>query len=137
VRRSAEGEQMADNATVNIPNDVLTPIIQAKVVEALGGQGILLQQLVHAVLDRKVRDEGGYRDIPLVEAAAKGAVREAVKAAVQEWVEQNKPAIQALVEADIGRRKKSIAKALVDGFAKTSASAYRLNVNVALKEDDD
>jgi hypothetical protein len=28
---------MADNATVNIPNDILTPIIQAKVVEALGG----------------------------------------------------------------------------------------------------
>jgi hypothetical protein len=119
---------MSDNATVNIPNDVLKPIIEAKVVEALGGQSQLLAELVSVVVNGQV--ERNYRKVPWIEAVCRDAITSATQQAVQRWVASHQDAMTKAIEREMSRNTRSLAKLMVEGFAKQAASCYNIRVSI-------
>ena len=123
---------MSDNATVNIPNDVLKPIIEAKVIEALGGQSQLLAELVSTIVNGQV--ERNYRKVPWIEAVCRDAITAATHQAVQQWVASHQAAMRKAIERELTRNTRSLATMMVEGFAKQAASTY--NVKVSFQEKD-
>lgn len=127
---------MADDktATVNVPTELLKPIIQAKVVEALGGERALLGDFVKVILERRVRNN--YQDRTFVEDACLTAVEEAVKSAAQQWIAENADALREAVKRDIGKRSRSIATELVNAFTAAAKDRYRMSVSLSVKPND-
>lgn len=139
-----KGEAMSDStATVNIPKDVLEPIVRqqvaAGIVSALGNPAKLIEGLVQLTFNQKVDSNGvvsrsDYENrYALVEVLARNAIREVVKQALAEWINEKTPEIRAEVEKALGRRKSAFAKALVDGLHESLRSSWSFKCNVNLK----
>ena len=139
---------MTDNATVQIPNDVLTPIIEAKITEALSGalgnNAQLLRLAVEKVLTQKVDTDGkpsrGYgNDVAFIDYITSNALREAVKVAVQEALTAQKEIVRAALLRELQRKNSPFVKQLVTGMIEGTFDAsrikYGVTVNVTPKED--
>jgi DNA-binding GntR family transcriptional regulator len=124
---------MSDNstATVNVPTELLKPIIQAKVVEALGGERALLGDFVKAILERKVRRD--YQERSFIEDACLTAIETAVKDAARQWCEESVDALREAVKRDLSRRSRSIATELVNGFVAASKNQYQMSVALSVQ----
>lgn len=129
-------------ATVNIPNDVIQPIvlarIQAAIVEGLGRESQLIEQAVTAALTFKVDSEGkrsnytGYNSLTLLEWMATKAIQEAAQEALKTYLEKAKAQVRARVEKELQKKQGIIAAALVDGFAESIKSTYGFSIKVEL-----
>jgi hypothetical protein len=136
---------MADNATVAIPNDVIVPILQARIqamiVEALGGQAQLIEAAVVAALGQKVDVDGkvsSYRnDFTFLQVTANQFIRETAKGALKEYLEKQKPAIAARVVKELEKKHTALAAALVDGLAKAIDTTYGFSLSVNFKDKKD
>ena len=127
---------MAEQASVNIPKDLLEPIIRqhiaAGVVAAIGDPAELIRQVVEKSLkvkvdsDGKVNDYSHYNQHDFIDSIASKAIREATKAAVIEYVKEQQPAIQAAVKAHLSKRTSAVAKALVDGLIASTEQRWDL-----------
>ncbi len=139
---------MADKATIDIPKDVLEPIINAHITKALtevfGDRGRILDEVVKRVLTAKVDDRGepdrynSDRALTTVQFMAHKAVKEAALEAVKEALAQHKDVLKAVIVRELSNSKskllKSLAESLVDGVAKAAASGYLMTVQI--KERD-
>jgi hypothetical protein len=115
-----------EQASVNIPKDLLEPIIRqhiaAGVVAAIGDPATLIRAVVERACKEKVNSEGKKSQFEydnkydFVEAIAGQAIRAATKKAVLAYVEEQRPAIEAAVVAHLKRSTSKFAKALVDGM---------------------
>jgi hypothetical protein len=124
---------MSDNATVNIPNDVLKPIIEAKVVEALGGQRQLLEELVSVIVNGQV--ERNYRKMPWIEAVCRDAITNATQEAVQQWVASHQGAMVKAIEREMTHNTRNLAKLMVEGFSKNASDRYKIRVSFEGEEN--
>lgn len=141
---------MADTkqpATIQIPGvnfeDLAREVIAVKITEALSvGSTEAVQKLVLAALTRQVNPENGNEPhsydskVAWVEYVAGDLIRRATKDVLAERVEEMKPAIQKMVEAELKRNTKSIASALVDAYAAEAKHGYRLTVALQFKRDE-
>lgn len=137
---------MAEAATVAIPNDVIQPIVQARVqaavVEALSAHKQLVEQAVAAVLTMKVDSDGkpsnysGYNTCTLMEHLAKKAIADAAKEALAEYLVAGKEGLRARVKKELEKKSSLLATALVDGFHKSIESTYGFKIEISLKERD-
>lgn len=134
---------MADStATVNIPKDVLEPILRqqvaAEVTAALGNPADLIAKVVEFALSQKVNADGKRSSYEhdnrhsFIEVAAKNAIHKAVHEILAQWIEEQRPAIAKHVEAALGRRKSAFAKALVEGLANSVKSSWTFNCEINL-----
>jgi hypothetical protein len=136
------GEEVA---TLRIPQEVLTPIISARVNAALlevfdeKNQGRLVQELIHRVLTAKVDDRGepdrhgSHNAITTIEWLVRKAIRDAVNDAVREALKVHKDVLQAQLVKELKRSDsklvRHLATTMVEGMAQTAETAsYRFSV---------
>jgi hypothetical protein len=128
---------MTDQASVNIPKDLLEPIIRqhiaAGVVAAIGDPAALIRAVVDRACKEKVNSEGkrGQYDsdnkYDFVEQIAGNAIREATRKAVMTYVEEQRPAIETAVVAHLKRSTTKFAKTLVDGLVESTKQRWNIN----------
>ncbi len=108
--------------SVTVPEKVLSSIIEAQVVAALGNKDEVMRGIVQAVLARKVRPDGqestsSYENnTPMLQALCSRYVREATEAAIKSWLEKNRAKFEAEVQKALTAGSKDIASQLVAGF---------------------
>jgi hypothetical protein len=137
---------MSEQASVNIPKDLLEPIIrqhiQAGVVAAVGDPAKLIETVIERMLKQKVNREGKvesnecYNRYDLIELVAQDAIHKAAKAAVEAYVNDQRPAIEAAVRKAIERKTGAFAKALVDGLVSACKQSWKLNCEFTLPRDN-
>ena len=139
---------MSNTTTLQIPKDVIEPIIQARVsaalLEVFGNQGALLDRIVQSVLQQKVDSEGrpsnssyGSQETTLQYLAHK-AIRDATLEALREVLEQHKQKVKDALVAELKRPKSNLldklASSMIDSMCETAKSAYRVTVTYAEKK---
>lgn len=125
-----------EQASVNIPKDLLEPIIRehiaAGVVAAIGDPATLIRQLVEKAASAKVDMNGEVsrycsdNKYSFIEAVATRTLHESIKAAIVEYVKEQRPAIQAAVKSHLAKRTSAVAKALVDGLIASTEQRWDL-----------
>jgi hypothetical protein len=133
----------AEQTTLNVPKDVIEPIINAHVsaavAAALSDKDHLLRAAVAQVLNTPVDLQGntsrcGYSsDLPYLQWIMQTAVRNAVKAAVVEEVGKHQEALKAAIAEQLKKTNSPLAKQLIEGMvgAMTHPDVlnYRLTVH--------
>ena len=129
--------------SVNVPSDVIRPVIQAHVeaaiIAALGDQSELVAKAVSVILGSRVDEHGkpsSYSDaVPYMTWLARNMVREAATEAMKAWIASHKPqlekALLAAMKASMGRT----ARALCDSIGRTAAEHWRVKVDVTFPRD--
>jgi hexokinase len=136
---------MAEAATVAIPNDVIQPIVQARIqaaiVESLGKQADLIGSVVAAALSQKVTASGEHdsrysyeNKYTLLEALTNKYIREAAHEALKAYLQGSKETIKARVKKELEKKSSLLAAALVDGLANAVDTTYGINITVSLKD---
>lgn len=131
-----------DSSTIQIPNDVIKPIIEAKVaaavVEALGGYKPMVELAVAQVLNQKVGDDGKpstYSNaVPFFKWAMDDCIRRATRAAIEDYFKVHEDLIKQAVTSELSKKNSPLVKQLVAALTGTVLNAnelrYRMNVTV-------
>jgi len=136
---------MADIATVNIPSDVLEPIVRSQVaagiVKALGEPELLISKVVALALKQKVCNDGSVSSrsydnrCDLIELIATKGIHAVVRESLTKWVEEQRPAIEQQVKKALARKESKFAKALVDGLVEATKSTWGFKCDIHFPED--
>lgn len=135
---------MADQATLQIPQDILRPLIEAKVHEslagALGDQSGILRRVVDAVINVKVDSEGkvdtygSSRGYTFIQWLVEDCLKKAVRKAIESELEKHQEIIKAALIAEFRKKNSPLIKQLVEqmatGMTAAVANKYRFNVTV-------
>ncbi len=135
---------MASASTIQIPDDVIKPIIEAKVaaavMAAMEGHQNLVTQIVGAALAAKVDRDGkpaSYGDLTFLAWAMQHAIKTAAMEAIREHVETRRDSIKAEIARQLGSSKsrlgKQLAEALVNGAVGAVTNSWRFTLE--LKND--
>lgn len=132
---------MADQATLQIPQDVLKPIIEARVTEALAGalgpHSKVLEKVVAAVLSVRVNERGekdtyGRSNSPtFLEWLLEDALKKCVRTVLEDEVMKHKEMIKAALTNEFKKKNSPIVKQLIESMAGAitgDSLKYRLNV---------
>ena len=138
---------MAEGATVAIPNDVIQPIVQARIqasiVEALKRSDTLIDTVVAAALTQKVNSDGkvdsysSSNKYTILEVMATQYIREAARDALKQHLDEAREQIKKRVSDELKKKHTIIAAALVDGLAKSISTTYGFSLTVALNSKKD
>src|SRR4051812_12660374 len=107
-------------ATIGIPDDVIKPIVQARVqaaiVEALGREADLVGAAVAAALSQKVNDKGEVdgrysydNKYSFLEVMTNKYIREAASEALKEHLEKAKAGIKEKVRKELEKKSSVLA----------------------------
>ncbi len=130
------------NPTLTIPQDVINPIIEAKineaVIAAMGGSQEILTAAITSILNTKVDDAGkasGYRsDIPWITWAVGQSVRKAVSAAIEEAIGKHENLVRECLVKELKKRNspmvRQLVRAMTDGIIGAANNSYRLTITV-------
>mgnify|MGYP002132210345 CR=1 FL=1 len=128
------------NATVQIPKDVLEPVIQAEVtkavVSALGEKSQVLHNAICRLITMPVDSEGKHCTYgnakPWIEWATGIAIRNAAKAAIEEALAKHQDNLKAALVAEMSKKNSPLIRQLVEGMVGAMAHPdvlrWRLNV---------
>lgn len=131
-------------STIAIPNDVIQPIIQAKVtaaiVESLGGYDRLVEKAIVTVLNMKVDNSGNpdrydsSRGPTWLAWVMEDCVKRAAKTAVEEFFKEHQDVIKKQLTTELSKKNSPLAKQLVNSFIGSvvahDSMRYRLHVSV-------
>jgi hypothetical protein len=135
---------MASDATLNVPKDVLEPIIQAQVaaavLDALGPRKQVLEKAIAEMLTMKV-DSNGQRshynssnDTPWIMWALQDCIQKAAKEAITEYLAGHKDEMKAQIVSALSKRNSPLAKQLadrmVDAITQENFLNYRMNISI-------
>lgn len=134
-----------ENSTIQIPNDVIKPIVEAKVaaavIEALGGYERMVQSAVAQVLSQKVGSDGqpdryGYANSPTwLQWVMNDCVKKAARSAVEEWFKEHQDLVKKSLAAELSKKNSPLVKQMIAALTGTVLNAeslrYRMNVTVA------
>jgi len=130
------------DVNLSISQEVVRPIIEAKIQAAIVAQladsGQLLQAVVTRVLQQKVDVNGkpdGYYDknLTYIQYLCESCIRQAATAAVVEAAEKMKPELQKAIVKEIQKRATGLASTMVDYFEQATKSSYNIRANVTLE----
>lgn len=131
---------------MKISGDLVREIIDAKIktaiVSELGKERALISHAVDQLMSVKVNYAGkvtgsSYDDkYNLVEALTRVAIRDAVNAAIREWVAENATALKEQVAKELQRKAKGMASAMVKGLGESlDGQSWRLSINCRFDGD--
>jgi hypothetical protein len=135
-------EQNNGNVSLTISKEIVTPIVQAKIQEAIlaamGGKEEILKKVVHEVLNKKVGYDGKESNYSsdnkyswldaVVTAQIKEAVQVELKNVISESTVEIRKALISQLKSNKGASK--VADAILSGLAQTFTSEYRSSVIV-------
>lgn len=136
-----------EQTTINLPQELVKPIIEAKINEAIlegmKGSEHLINQAVVAILNQKVDSDGkmsrysSENNVTLLRHLVTKAIRDAATEAVKSYVAEKQPEIRKAITAQLETKsmRDKFAKALIEGTVDMFASSYRMNVNIDIKEN--
>jgi hypothetical protein len=126
--------------TLNIPKDVIEPIIQANITaaiaSALGDKLPNLERAIERILYLKVNDDGqvdrydSNRGKPWIEWAVSDALRKHAKAAIDEALKLHADEIGKHLRAQLVKKNSPLLKQIADAMAGALVDANRLRFNV-------
>ena len=140
------GEIVSLKVDPSVVTSVLEKRIQAAIVAQLGDEDELIGHAVRLALSEKVDRKGSSTSrydsdlrYDFLEVLTTNSIQEAAKAALMEWLEQNKALIRKAVleELDSPERQKSIAKAYADAIETSLSSSWRMDCNISFKEQEE
>jgi hypothetical protein len=134
----------AETATVNIPRDVIEPVIQAHVqaaiVSALGDGQQLISEAIGRILNQKVGDKGepsSYSNaIPWINWVLRDCVQQAVRKVIIEELPKHEAVIRAGIAADLQRKNSPLIKQFVQGMVAALTDDARLRYRVVVDMGD-
>ena len=132
---------MADNPTFQIPRDVIEPIIQAHVsqavLSALGDRAQIITEVVRQVLEEKV-DSAGHKSNynnsqQWIDWVMKQTVRKAITETLEAEMLKHQDKIKAQLVSLLQRKNSPLINQLVEGMAGAmvdpSIFKYRMTIN--------
>ena len=131
------------NATLQVPTDLIDPIIRAEVskaiIEAMGGRAALLTAAISGILATQVDSEGNPssyssdRTRTWLDWAVGTAVRTAAKEAIQEAMAQQKDAIKKEMVRQIQLKNSPLVRMFVEGMvaAATAPDVLKYRISIA------
>ena len=129
---------MSDPVSINIDRKTVEAVLQVQIQSAvaasIGNNPAFLDGIVSAMVNQKVNASGepsSYGE-PLVSHVARKVIQEAVKAAVSDWVQEQKPVIAKALRKHLETQRGNIVKRFVESAEK--AIDVNFGVHVALKE---
>lgn len=131
-----------DTPTLNIPKDLIEPIIQAHiaaaVTTALGGREKVVSDAIYAALNMKVDDRGApstySSGITFVQWLMKDAIRKAAIEAMQIALEGQKEEMKKAIADELRKSRSVVAKTLIEALANQVTNGglrYNLAINIA------
>lgn len=132
-----------NETTLQVPKDVLEPIIQAHisaaVVAALGDRSKILADCVGKVLNMKVDTDGSESrytgGVPWVQWIMQDCIKKSARAAIEEFMAGHKDEIKAQIATELRKKNSPLAKQLIEGMVNGITShdtlKYRLDVTVS------
>lgn len=132
---------MAESATLALPKDLIEPIIQAHIQnalsEALGDKAGLLSKMAWQILNTKVNSSGNPSTSSydqagtFLEVNLRVAFQKMLQQCLEEELEKHKETLKKYLTAELKKDKSPLTKALVEGMCNgvvTSGLKYRLTV---------
>ena len=130
---------MADNATLNVPKDVLNPIIEAHVtkaiLEALGGRDELVAKAVSFAMNVQVDGEGkptSYNGQKWIVWAMTRSLQDAARDAIVQHLANNKPIIEKQLAEELRKHNSPVAKQLIAAITGAISSENTLRWGLAV-----
>lgn len=124
---------------MKISGDLVKGIIDQKIKTAiaveLGRTEDLISLAVDSLMTQKVDSDGKVNrseylnTFPMVEGITRAAIRDAVRAAIQEWVEEQMPALKAQVAKELQRKANGLAAIMVKGLGESLHDPWRMSVS--------
>ena len=129
-----------NNPTLQIPKDIIEPIIQAEIirsiVEAMGPKQVVMQHAIASILNLSVDGEGkpsNYNGRPWIEWIIGNEIRQAAKAAIVEHVAAHGEQIKRQLTLELAKKNSPIVRQLIEsmvgGMTNPENLKWRLNVN--------
>lgn len=107
---------------VEIPKDVITSIVKAQVITALGKSEQLIAGVVTAALEQKT---DRYSSSPTIfEDQVSKMIREVAVESFQEWLKENREKIRSEMRRQLTAQKGKLLTDLVEGFSSQLATIY-------------
>lgn len=128
--------------TFNIPNEIITPIIEAQitaaVAQAMSGRVNILETAVNQVLTVKVDDKGSPCNYsgskPWIDWVVGDAIRKAATEAIQQFVGQHAEQIKQALIKELQKKNSPLLRSLIDGMISGAFNSdnlrYALTLNV-------
>jgi len=134
---------MAENATVNIPKDVIDPIVRqqlsAAIAAAMGDPVKIINAIVTRALDIKVDKSGKVSSYsydntqPFLEALSHKLIRDEAEKLIREYVQDHRELIKKQIVALLSKRRNgTFAEALLVG-AEKSLENFSLTIHLDRK----
>ena len=129
--------------SMSVGKDVIKPIVEAKIqaalVDALGGNGLLVENAVRAIINTKVDDKGSfttsdYYGKPLIEWLCQYLIKQAAEQAIRTHIEKQKDFLVREFERQFAKKSKTIAESMVAGILDSTKSTWSFNLGVSYKE---
>jgi hypothetical protein len=133
-------------STIQIPNEIIQPIVEAKVTaaitEALGGYDRLIETAVAQVLNQKVNNEGvpsNYSDArPWFKWVMTDCVKKAARTAVEDYFKDHAELIKKAITTELSKKNspliKQLVSTLIGSVVNADALRYRMNVSVSIED---
>lgn len=129
--------------TLNIPQDVINPIIQANIsaaiLAAMGDGSKVVANAITTILSTKVDPNSGnvhsyqsQNTVPWIDWAMGNAVRESAKAAIIEYLADHQEEVKKHLAAELSKKNSPLAKSLVEAMAKGMADQNALRYAVSV-----
>lgn len=107
--------------------NMLRDAIRAQVVGAVGTPA-MIGKLVDAALAKKSGSYGDYRSE--IERICASAIQESARNVMMRYVEENRAAMEASIEAALDKNKDQIAVALINGLLAGATADWRFAVTL-------
>jgi hypothetical protein len=102
-----------EKSTIEIPNDVILPIVEAKVAaavtEALGGYDRLIEVAVSQILNQKVGDDGRpstYSNaVPWFRYVMRECVQKSARVAIEDYFKEHGELIKKAITTELNKKE--------------------------------
>jgi len=128
------------NPTLQIPKDIIEPIIQAEItrsiVEAMGPKQAVMQHAISTILNMNVDSDGKPSNYgnsrPWIDWVIGAEIKAAATAAIKEHLAAHGDAIKKQLAAEMAKKNSPLVKQLVEGMvgAMTHPDVLRWRLNV-------
>jgi len=128
---------MAENVSISMPDELVRPIIEAKVAAAvaaaIGNSDEIIQSMVSAAMNSKVSSDGKvsdyshYNTFTFLDILCKQAIQDYARAALKKWLEDSKPKIEAAIKKHLDKKTNELAAHTVQAMIDRTS----LNVEFA------
>jgi hypothetical protein len=130
--------------SIQISKDIVTPIVEAKVkealLEAMGGKDQVVASVVNEILNRKVDYSGKVsayssdNKFSWLDIVVTNQIKQAVEVELKEIIVKSSESIKNALVKQLQSKKGSetVAAALLDGLNKTFTSVWTSQISVAI-----